>query len=381
MKNFFSMPGVYIPEQSFLPRTIQPASTSIAAIIGSFTKGPLKTPKQVRTWAEFEQEFGGLSASTPASACVKQFFDNEGKALWVVRIGTRKINVGSPFLQGLSILDGIQDFNILCIPQTEQLPDIQASLVIQAAVALVEKHRAMYLLDVPQRDSSRQTVSPVTTWLSRQQGIHRSNVVIFVPRVQVPSERSSMQTIPASGTMAGLLARTDQHRGVWKSPAGTEAILQGVTGLDRVLTSQDINQLTAANINALKQIYPTTYVAWGARTLSSDPEWKYVAVRRTAFFLESSIQQGTTWAVFEPNDEPLWAQIRQSVTNFMQDLFRQGAFQGTKPQDAYFVRCGRETTTSADQATGIVNMVVGFAPIKPAEFVILTIKQKTIART
>jgi phage tail sheath protein FI len=143
-----------------------------------------------------------------------------------------------------------------------------------------------------------------------------------------------------------------------------------------LLTTRDIDLLTSANINALKQIPSSAFVAWGARTLSSDPGWKYVPVRRTALFLESGIQQGTNWAVFEPNDEPLWAQIRQSAEIFMEALFQQGAFQGARAQDAYLVKCGRETTTIADQAAGIVHIMVGFAPLKPTEFVILKIQQK-----
>jgi len=202
--------------------------------------------------------------------------------------------------------------------------------------------------------------------------------VLYYPRVHVRTQVASspMMTIPVSGTMAGLFARLDSTRGVWKAPAGTEATLQGVVGLDQTLTPQDLNNLTSVNINTLKQVPSSAYVAWGARTLSSDPEWKYVPVRRTALFIESSIQQGTTWAVFEPNDEPLWAKIRQSVETFMQTLFWRGAFQGTKAQDAYFVKCGRDTTTTADQMAGIVRILVGFAPLKPAEFVIVNIQQK-----
>jgi phage tail sheath protein FI len=183
-------------------------------------------------------------------------------------------------------------------------------------------------------------------------------------------------TIPVSGTMAGLVARLDSTRGVWKTPAGNEANLQGVVGLNQLLTSHDMNFLTSVNINTLKQLPSSAYIAWGARTLSPDPEWKYVSVRRTALFVESSLQQGTTWAVLEPNDEPLWAQIRQSVETFMQTLFWRGAFQGAKAQDAYFVKCGRETTTAADQAAGKVRIIVGFAPLKPAEYVLVTIQQK-----
>jgi len=171
-------------------------------------------------------------------------------------------------------------------------------------------------------------------------------------------------------------SRIDITHGVWKAPAGNEARLQGIAGLERSPSSRDSTYLTSANINILKQITSSAYVVWGGRTLSSDPEWKYVSVRRTALFLESSIKQGIEWAIFEPNAEPLWEKIRQSVQNFMEALFRQGAFQGSKAMDAYFVRCGRDTTTATAQATGIVHIMIGFAPLKPAEFVTLKIQQQ-----
>jgi hypothetical protein len=221
-------------------------------------------------------------------------------------------------------------------------------------------------------------VKDLAAWFSAQVSIRHPNVMFYYPCVQIRSKVAPPPTvtIPVSGTMAGLFARFDSTRGVWKAPAGTEAGLQGVVGLNQLLTSHDINYLTSVNINTFKEIPSSAYVAWGARTLSPDPEWKYVPVRRTALFIESSIHQGTSWAVFEPNDEPLWAQIRQSVETFMQTLFWRGAFQGAKAQNAYFVKCGKETTTAGDQDAGVLHILVGFAPLKPAEFVIVNIQQK-----
>lgn len=378
MRITYLTPGVYIQEQSFRPPAIEPAPTSTAAIIGSFPKGVMKAPKQVRTWAAFEKEYGGLSNSTLSSHCVKQFFDNEGKALWVVRIGTGQMKGASPFLQGLSILNRMGGFNILCIPQTEQLSDAQAASVIHATIALVTQHRAIFLLDIPRRDALRQTVVTQATWVNRQPGIHHPNVALYVPRVQVAqaSRRLPLQTIPTSGTMAGVLARIDHKRGVWKAPSGTEAILQGVQGIEQKLTQLEMGQLTSLGINPIRQAAPSRYVAWGARTLSPNKEWQYLSVRRLALFLESSVHKGLEWVVLEPNDEPLWVHIRQTIEVFLQTLFRLGAFQGQKAQEAYFVRCGRDTISSSDQTAGIVNIMVGFAPLKPAEFVILNIQQK-----
>ena len=178
--------------------------------------------------------------------------------------------------------------------------------------------------------------------------------------------------------MAGVYARTDVARGVWKAPAGTEAVLFGAD-LARVLTDGDNGRLNPMGINAIRNFPIFGNIAWGARTLDGADqkasEWKYIPVRRTALFIEESLFQALKWVVFEPNDEPLWAQIRLNLGAFMHNLFRQGAFQGTTPQAAYFVKCDKETTTQNDIDLGVVNIVVGFAPLKPAEFVIITIQQ------
>jgi Bacteriophage tail sheath protein len=185
-------------------------------------------------------------------------------------------------------------------------------------------------------------------------------------------------TVPPSGFIAGLYSRIDARRGVWKAPAGTEAILGGAVGM-----AADLGEVQHGDLNnhplsiAVIRKFPTTgIVAWGARTVSSDPEYKYIPVRRMAIFLRVSIYNGIQWAVFEPNDEPLWASLRLNITAFMNTLFRRGAFQGTTPSQAFFVKVDSETTTQADIDLGIVNVLVGFAPLKPAEFVVVRISQK-----
>jgi uncharacterized protein len=179
--------------------------------------------------------------------------------------------------------------------------------------------------------------------------------------------------------MAGLYAATDAGRGVWKAPAGTDVRLRGVQGLDYVLTDRENGALNPLGVNCLRSFPIFGNIAWGARTLDGADqqasEWKYIPVRRLALYLEESLYRGTKWVVFEPNDEPLWAQIRLNVGAFMQNLFRQGAFQGKTPAEAYFVKCDKETTTQNDINLGIVNILVGFAPLKPAEFVIIKVQQ------
>ncbi len=166
---------------------------------------------------------------------------------------------------------------------------------------------------------------------------------------------------------------------MWKAPAGLDASLVGVQQLRVKLTDAENGELNQLGINCLRTFPAAGHVVWGARTLQGADrlasEWKYIPVRRTALYIEESLFRGTQWVVFEPNDEPLWAQIRLNVGAFMQNLFRQGAFQGKTPRDAYFVKCDKETTTQNDINLGIVNIVVGFAPLKPAEFVVIQLQQ------
>jgi phage tail sheath protein FI len=182
--------------------------------------------------------------------------------------------------------------------------------------------------------------------------------------------------VPPSGYIAGLYAKTDTQRGVWKAPAGTAAALAGTVGLKTNFTDVQQGNLNPKNINCIRQFSASGIVIWGARTISSDPEWRYIPVRRMSILLRVSIYNGIQWAVFEPNDEELWSQLRLNINAFMMTLYRRGAFQGSSPSQAFFVKCDGETTTQADIDQGIVNVLVGFAPLKPAEFVMVKISQK-----
>ena len=182
--------------------------------------------------------------------------------------------------------------------------------------------------------------------------------------------------VPPSGYVAGLYAKTDSQRGVWKAPAGTAAALAGTVGLKANFTDVQQGNLNPRNINCIRQFSASGIVIWGARTISSDPEWRYIPVRRMSILLRVSIYNGIQWAVFEPNDEELWSQLRLNINAFMMTLYRRGAFQGSSPAEAFFVKCDSETTPQADIDQGIVNVLVGFAPLKPAEFVMVKISQK-----
>ena len=207
--------------------------------------------------------------------------------------------------------------------------------------------------------------------------MRRRLLTVFYPRLWIRDDRREVLVGP-SGAIAGLMARIDSSRGVWKAPAGTEATLRGVSGVQVRLSDGETAALNSRGINTLR-VFPNGIANWGARTNAGDDdfpsEWKYIPVRRLALFIEESLYRGLKWVVSEPNDEFLWAQIRLNVGMFLRNLFRQGAFQGTGPQEAYFVKCDPETTTADDRKRGIVNIWIGFAPLKPAEFVVLYLQQ------
>jgi hypothetical protein len=227
------------------------------------------------------------------------------------------------------------------------------------------------------------TVSNAATHLNTLglTGTDARNAALYFPRIKQsdPTADGRVGTFPASGAVAGVIARTDASRGVWKAPAGLDAGLAGTADLAVRLTDAENGQLNPVGVNCLRSFPVTGRVVWGARTLRGGDiladEYKYLSVRRLALYIEESLFRGTQWVVFQPNDEPLWAQIRLNVGAFMQNLFRQGAFQGTSPRDAYFVKCDAETTTPNDVNLGRVNVAVGFAAVRPAEYVILQIQQ------
>jgi len=270
-------------------------------------------------------------------------------------------------------------FNLLCIPPYVRDTDIDVG-VMAAAATLCEERRAMLIVDPP---TAWNSISKAATNFGQDtEHLPRTrNAAVYFPRLKEanPLHDDQIEPFAPCGLVAGVYARTDAQRGVWKSPAGLDASLVGVTGLEVPMTDDENGLLNPLGINCLRTFPVFGRVVWGARTLRGADdyadEYKYVAVRRTALFIEESLYRGLKWVVFEPNDEPLWAQIRLNVGAFMHNLFRQGAFQGASPREAYFVKCDASTTTQNDINLGIVNIVVGFAPLKPAEFVVIKLQQ------
>ena len=277
--------------------------------------------------------------------------------------------------RGLYALESVDLFNILC------LPGITDAGVISDAAAYCRERRAFLIVDPPRATDRPDEMETLVRGTSLPK---TNNAAVYYPWIQVtdPLRGGRPRPAPPSGSIAGLYARTDAARGIWKAPAGIEATLVGVQGVDYLLTDGENGILNPRGVNAIRIIPGIGAVAWGARTLRGDDgladEYKYVPVRRLALYIEESLYRGSKWVVFEPNDEALWAQIRLNLGAFMHDLFRQGAFQGTTPAQAYLVKCDAETTTQNDIDRGVVNILVGFAPLKPAEFVFIRIQQKVL---
>ena len=365
-------PGV--EELSTGGRTITGVSTSVTAFVGAASRGKSYRAVHINSFGEFEQRFGGLVASLDLGYAVQQFFLNGGKDAWVVRVARQL--TAAQISKGIHALDAVDIFNLLVIP------GVTNSEALSAAADYCRQRRAFLIVDAPK---SAQTPAQMEQAVQNATLPKTRDGAIYFPWIKIADSLNNgqLRLSPPSGTVAGLFARTDATRGVWKAPAGTEATLNGVTALAYQLTETENGLLNSRGINCLRSFPAFGTVAWGARTLAGDDllasEFKYVNVRRLALFIEESIYHGLQWTVFEPNAEPLWAQIRATVGAFLNNLFREGAFQGSTPHDAYFVRCDAATTTPNDIDAGVVNVVIGFAPLKRAEFITVTISAKAAA--
>ncbi|WP_294533183.1 phage tail sheath C-terminal domain-containing protein [uncultured Rhodoblastus sp.] len=276
-----------------------------------------------------------------------------------------------PGRQGIRALDEVDLFNLMV------MPGVTDPATLSDAAAYCESRRAFLIVDSPFDVS----VDKMEKKVKGPELPKSVNAAVFYPYIKVadPLNPGQLRTMPPSGAIAGVFARTDATRGVWKAPAGTDATIVGALGVQYTLTNDQNGIVNPWGVNCIRVLPPFGVVSWGARTLrGSDEEsndYKYIPVSRTALFLEESLYRGLQWVVFEPNDEPLWSQIRLNIGAFLQGLFRQGAFAGASAREAYFVKCDAETTTPTDQLRGRVNIIVGFAPLRPAEFVVIQLQQ------
>ncbi len=271
-------------------------------------------------------------------------------------------------------------FNLLVLPRDAGIDDPIRKDIWGPASAFCQKRRAFLLVDPPKTWHSPADITGATISINTlRQGLVKDHSGVYWPRLLAPNEHGLIKPVDPSGAIAGMMARIDSSRGIFKAPAGIEADIRAISGIERQVSDPENGVTNALAVNTIR-VFPNGIVSWGARTMdgfdnSGNDDYKYVPIRRLALFLGESLQRGLKFAVFEPNDEPLWAQIRLAAGAFMNGLFRQGAFQGQKKSDAYFVKVDAETTTQNDINLGIVNIIVGFAPLKPAEFVVVQIQQ------
>lgn len=329
-------------------------STSVAAFTGVFADGPKLQPVRVTSAEDARCRFG--DADTETRRALDQFLINGGEDAWVVRAD------GDDLLAGVKALDAVDLVNILSVPDMRLLEPAEAGKILAAARDWCVLRRTFFIADA--REGL--TVTEMIRWTEHPAiaAAAGTNVAVYFPDLVLDGGRA----VGPSGTMAGIYARTDKARGVWKAPAGIEATVAGAAALSVRITDRDVNLLTPKRVNCIRSLPAAGIVAWGARTMSENPEWKYVPVRRLMLFIEESIHRGLQWVVYEANGAPLWAAITTSVNDFLLTLWRQGALAGVKAQEAFFVRL------TPSQLQGDLDIVIGFAPLRPAEFVDLHFK-------
>ena len=373
----------------FRQHTIAAAGTSVAAFIGWAAQGPAGEAVLVQRAAEYEATFGAMTADVLLGYAVWLFFQNGGSKAYIVRLadGDAGSDPAEAMLPNSAAFEGALTgasgypvlgsvaFQLLCVPGENTaavVGELQSFCAKSGSFLIVDSAEAATAAGLESTGPADGAgVSLVTDGAE--------NAAFYFPWVMVdaPVAGGAPIAFPPSGFVAGIFAATDASRGVWKTPAGVNAVLTGATGLQVLLTDAQSESLNAGGVNCLRQFPGVGTVLWGARTMggtdSAGTEWTYVAVRRLALFLETSVIAGTRWVVFERSGPALWMQVRMCLTVFLQGVFEQGALAGATPQEAYFVKCDAENNTQASVEAGVVNITVGFAPLQPAEFVVIPI--------
>ncbi len=379
-------PGVYVSEAGLGgSRSITGTPMSRTAIMGWAADGPENQPTMVRSVTEFTQTFGQGSKPLTLEDAVVDFFLNGGMEAMVVRLSVQPVENGKPareddWIKGLEALAGQGGFELLYLASGHGV-DVPPGILAYATRICV-KHRAFHIIDPP---TMWQTAAESGDWQSIRPdspeigipGDDGRNAAVYFPSLVGTRSDGSQGTYPPGASVAGIAAATDAARGIWKAPAGVEASLSGAQKTSVTMTDSENGLLNPLGINCLRTLQDYGTVVWGARTLRGSDQlvddYRYISVRRLILFVESSLDQGLEWVVFEPNDESLWASVRQSAETFLQGLYRQGAFYD------YRVVCDESTNSPEDISQGRLNCQVTLAPVNPAEFVVLMI-QKLMAK-
>lgn len=365
--SFIDTPGVYAFTKDPSVRSISGVSTSTAAFVGdpASNADSLDGPEEILNFKQYTEKFGefGASGDNKLAWSVYLYFVNGGTKCYVVPTSS-----SSPTDSELERLDPLDDISLLVCPGVEGESDNTAQ-----TYATSREHKDLFYIGGMAKDADDSAFGASFT--------RTTYAAYYHPWLKVERRQADGSTvsadIPPMGAVAGIYARTDGSKGVFKAPAGLQASVRGIKGLTKHYSDKEQEGFNSEHINLLRAFDGVGNVVWGARTHKVEVPWKYIPVRRTAMFLRLSLFRGTKFAVFEPNDEDLWQALRLTVKSFMHAQFQRGAFQGGSAKQAYFVQCDGETTTQTDIDNGIVNVRVGFAPLKPAEFVVITLEQIT----
>jgi uncharacterized protein len=389
-------PGVYIEESSSTKRPIEAVGTSTAAFVGTAPDPTARLHEAVAltNWSQFTREFAPPdSSSTLLSHAVFGFFLNGGSRCYVVNIGNDSSLVGDGRgRKGISVLEEVEEVAIVAAPGATDVASYEALLShcekLKDRVAILDPPQVVANIDLLKRVATAQatrtppapldTDSPpaaAVTGLRPRQSDSGSGAFYF-PWIAVrdPLSPRNIVNVPPSGHMAGIYARTDATRGVQKAPANE--LIRGALDVTYRVTQEEQGELNQSGINCIRYFSSEGIRVWGARTLApSSSEWRYLNVRRLINMIEESITRSTRWVVFEPNDVPLWKAIQRDVSAFLTLLWRQGALMGRTPEEAFFVQCDAETNPPEVIDAGMVVVVIGLAPVKPAEFVVFRLSQ------
>lgn len=385
----YQAPGVYVEEVELGAKPIAGVGTSVAAFIGETQTGNAyqDIPTLVTSWGDFVAKFGRYTDEAPYMApAVFSFFLNGGTTAYIIKTadGTDSAIMGTDggpgARTGLAALNDIDEVTIVVAP------GITASAVVKALIAHCELQKdRIAVLDAAEGITGVTDFTDAATGYLNDTVSENGYAALYTPWYKSSVEyidttdndklKTKQIFIPPSGAMAGIYARTDSTRGVFKAPANEQ--VRGALELKVAYTKAEQELLNPKGVNCIRAFPGRGILVWGARTTASDALWKYVNIRRLFMFLEESIDEGTQWVVFEPNDQKLWARVTQSIGNFLTTQWREGALMGSTPEEAFYVKCDKETMTQDDIDNGRLICEIGVAPVKPAEFVIFRIAQWT----
>ncbi len=395
MATSYLSPGVYVEEVDRGSKPIEAVGTSTVGFLGTCNKGPVNKPVFITNWSQFTNTFGDFKDSNYLAHAVYGFFNNGGGRAFVTNCGAEPVSGGAaapakegekpapkggPDMQklrgmfigedkgpgkrtGLKTFEDVDEINLVCAP------GIADPAIVDAVLTHCEVRKDRFaLLDSPETIEDG-GVEKLPKPRDSKYGAY------YFPWIEVYDPEKGNIFIPPSGHMAGIYARTDTERGVHKAPANE--IVRGALGLRYNVSRGEQDILNPKGINCIRDFSRRGrgIRVWGARTISSDASWRYINVRRLFIMIEQSIELGTQWVVFEPNDHTLWKKIVRDIRAFLYRIWRTGALFGKTPEEAFYVKCDEETNPPEVIDAGQVITEIGICPVKPAEFVIFRIGQ------